>query len=117
MVVENCWFQCLSDCPLPSEEPCIWDDPDIPLPKDQDIFYDEFYLWREENKKLMRREPKDPLRARCNRCLSVRVAHADLLITCLNCGYTEPLIDFPCSETFWQFFEGVGAGVREATVK
>lgn len=102
----GCNFMCLTECPLPLEQDCIYDDPGIGM---LDLIeYPEFFWWQENHKKLVRREPKDPLRARCNRCLSVRVTHARLLITCKNCGYAEPLIDFPCSETFYSFFERKG---------
>ena len=42
-------------------------------------------------------EPEDPLQTRCPRCLSTEVAIGYPYIECKNCGYNEPLIDFPIS--------------------
>jgi len=92
-IIEECNFQCLSNCPLPPGQACLYDDPDIGM--FDLIKYPEFFDWREDNKKLVRPEPKDPTRTRCPRCLSVRVSIGYPYIKCKNCGYNEPWIDFP----------------------
>lgn len=87
-----CTFECLTHCPLAPGEDCFWDDPGIGM--FDLVEYPEFFWWREGNKKLVRREPKDTMRTRCPRCLSVRVGIGYPYIKCKNCGYNEPLIDF-----------------------
>lgn len=87
-----CTFECLTHCPL-DDGSCYWDDPLIGM--FDLIEYPEFFWWREDNKKLVRREPKDSTRTRCPRCLSVQVDLGYPYIKCKNCGYNEPLIDFP----------------------
>lgn len=53
------------------------------------------------------REPEDPLQTRCPRCLSTEVAIGYSYIECKNCGYNEPLIDFPISEDYRRWLEAV----------
>ena len=90
-----CTFECLTNCPLAPDGGCFYDDPDIV----DEIEEPEFFWWREDNKKLVRPEPKDSMRTRCPRCLSVRVDIGYPYIKCKNCSYNEPLIDFPVGIT------------------
>ncbi len=46
------------------------------------------------------KEPKDPMRSRCPRCLSTEVTIGYPYIECRNCNYNEPLIDFPISRYY-----------------
>lgn len=98
LTIEKCTWRCLSNCPLPPGMDCIWEDPDI---GEFDLVeYPEYFWWREDNKKLVRREPKNSLRARCPRCFSTKIVIGYPYIECRNCGYNEPLIDFPISHYY-----------------
>jgi len=68
------------------------------------VKYPEFLWWREDNKKLVRPEPGNPMQTRCPRCLSTWIIIGYPYIKCKNCGYNEPLIDLP---------ENIGRGVEE----
>lgn len=99
-LIEKCNFKCLTDCPLPPSLPCLWDDPVIGNKEyDEDPLFDadfpDFSWWRWDNEELAKSEPKDPTHTRCRRCLSVKVDIGYPYIKCKNCGYNEPLIDFP----------------------
>lgn len=95
LIIGDCNFQCLGGCPLPPGMDCLWDDPDIGM--SDLVEYPEFFWWREDNKKLVRPEPKDPMQTRCPRCFSTQVVIGYPYIECKHCGYNEPLIDFPIS--------------------
>ncbi len=111
--MEECDFQCLSNCPLPPGQDCLWDDPEFGM--FDLVEYPEFFWWRLEqvfdnseefleitpdmmNKYF--KEPEDPMQTRCRRCLSTEVVIGYPYIVCQHCGYNEPLIDFPISEYF-----------------
>lgn len=64
------------------------------------VEYPEFFWWRDDNKKLVRPEPKDPIQSRCPRCYSTKIAIGYPNIKCQNCGLCEPLIDFPISHYY-----------------
>lgn len=111
-----CTFQCLTHCPIPDGD-CIWSDPDIGC---YDLVeYPEFFWWRlghltEEQKRVLielgsdmmiitpdsmdefykEPEPVGDIH-RCRRCLSTNIHIRKVWIVCNNCGYGEPLIDFP----------------------
>ena len=91
----TCTFECLTHCPLAPDGGCFWDDPSIGA--FDEIEYPEFFWWRENNGKLVRPEPKNPLQTRCPRCLSTKIVVSYLYIECRNCNYNESLMDFPCS--------------------
>lgn len=91
----DCPWKCLTECPIPGQD-CYWDDPGYPILDE----VPELETWRELHKKLVRKEPKDPMRNRCPRCLSTKVIIGYPHIECRNCGYNEPLIDFPISQYF-----------------
>lgn len=96
--IQDCSFQCLSNCPLPPGIDCIWDDP---LTGMFDLVqYPEFFWWRVDNEELVRPEPEDPMQTRCPRCLSTEVAIGYPYIQCKHCGYNEPLVDFPISHYY-----------------
>lgn len=74
------------------------------------VKYPEFFWWRFEqifgdsNEFLIItpdmmdeyfKEPKDPMQTRCPRCYSTEIVVGYPYIQCQNCGYKEPLIDFP----------------------
>lgn len=103
-----CTFECLTHCPLAPDGGCFWDDPDIGM--FDLVEYPEFFWWRFEqmfgdSDELLEitpdmmdeyfKEPEDSTRTRCPRCLSVQVDIGYPYIWCKNCGYNEPLIDFP----------------------
>lgn len=97
-----CTFKCLTHCPLPPGRDCIWDDPGAPFNGFDDDFdalfeaeFPDFSWWREFNEELVRREPKDPTQTRCRRCWSIKVDVGYPYIQCRNCGYNEPLVDYP----------------------
>jgi len=88
----RCFWQCLR-CPFPNED-CLWDDPSFPIDRYE---YPPFFFWRASHESLVQPEPEDPLQTRCPRCFSTKVVIGYPYIECLNCGYNEPLIDFPIS--------------------
>lgn len=103
-----CTFKCLTYCPLAPGEDCLWDDP--PIGMFDLVEYPEFFWWRFEQifgvtKEELEitpdvmeeyfKEPEDPLQTRCPRCFSTQVTIGYPYIECRNCGYNEPLIDFP----------------------
>lgn len=93
-MISDCNFQCLSNCPLLPGLDCIYDDPDFPL----DVYqFPEFTFWRWEHEELVKPEPEDPMQIRCPRCFSTEVTLGYPYVECENCGYNEPLIDFPIS--------------------
>lgn len=114
-VLQDCDWQCLN-CPLPPGQDCLWDDPSI---GEFDLVeYPEFFWWRfnrifgdsdeflEITPDMMDeyfKEPNDPLQTRCPRCLSTEVTRGYPQMECKNCGYNEPLIDFPISYDFYRF--------------
>ncbi len=105
-MIQRCDFKCLSNCPLLPGEPCLYDDPDIvDRPGfDDELFeaeFPDFSWWREFNEELVKPEPEDKHKKRCPRCFSTEVTNCDQFIFCGNCGYNEPLMDYP-----------VGAGWR-----
>jgi len=51
------------------------------------------------------KEPEDPMQTRCPRCFSVEFIMGYPYMGCKHCGYEEPLLDFPCSETFYKHYE------------
>lgn len=89
----RCFWQCLR-CPF-SNEDCLWDDPLIGM--FDLVEYPEFFFWRVEHEGLAQPEPDNPMQSRCPRCYSIRIDFDYPYIRCLNCGYNEPLIDFPIS--------------------
>ena len=94
-----CTFKCLTNCPLGPGQECYWDDPGYPIL--DDLSLEECYaLWRDHNESLARPEPKDPLQTRCPRCFSTEVVRGYPYIECKNCGFNEPLIDFPISRYY-----------------
>ncbi len=95
----------LSACPYPQ---CLCPANDWGLV--DKIEYPEFFWWRFEQifggsdeflvitPDMMDeyfKEPEDSMQTRCPRCLSVEVDIGYPYIKCKNCGYNEPLIDFP----------------------
>ena len=46
------------------------------------------------------KEPDDPMTSRCPRCYSTNIGFGYPYIQCFNCGYNEPLIDFPISHYY-----------------
>jgi len=79
------------------------------------VEYPEFFWWRFEqvfgkSEEFLEitpdmvdgyfKEPEDPMQTRCPRCFSTRVDIGYPHITCKDCGYNEPLIDFPISHYF-----------------
>ncbi len=116
-----CTFQCLTNCPVPSEL-CFWDDPLIGM--FDGIKYPEFFGWRLEH--LMEDQKKQLIEIgsdlmiltpdcldefypestgnvyRCNRCHSTNVIFSEDWIICQYCGYNEPRIDYP----EWRKVEG-----------
>ena len=46
------------------------------------------------------KEPDDPMQSRCPRCYSTNIGFGYPYIQCFNCGYNEPLIDFPISHYY-----------------
>ena len=44
------------------------------------------------------KEPDNPMQSRCPRCYSTNISFGYPYIQCFNCGYNEPLIDFPISQ-------------------
>jgi len=89
------------------------------------VVYPEFFEWRfnqifgdsEEfliiTPNMMEeyfKEPEDPLQQRCNRCLSTDIIIGYPDMRCKHCGYTEPRIDFPVSEDWYQYYEKGGQG-------
>ncbi|GAJ01344.1 unnamed protein product [marine sediment metagenome] len=107
-IIKECSFQCLSNCPLPPSQDCLYDDPLIGM--FDRVEYPKFFQWRfeqifgnsdeflEVTPDMMDgyfREPEDRTQTRCPRCLSAQVDIGYPYIKCKNCGYNEPLIDFP----------------------
>ena len=88
-----CDFQCLTNCPLPPGQDCLYDDPMIGAFEDDER--SEFDYWRELHK--VHREPGGAT-PRCPRCYSTKVRFDDLYARCLGCRYSELLIDFPTSQ-------------------
>jgi len=114
----DCNHKCLTECPIPGQD-CYWDDPLIGM--FDLVEYPEFFWWRFErifgdsNEFLIItpdmmdeyfKEPEDPLQTRCPRCFSTQFIIGYPYMECKNCGYKEPLIDFPMSEDFYRFYEG-----------
>ena len=97
LFIGDCSFQCLTNCPLPPGQDCIWDDPDYPLDRYE---YPEHTFWRWDHEDLVRPEPVNPLQTRCPRCFSTAVIIGYPYIECRNCGYNESLIDFPISRYY-----------------
>lgn len=99
--LEICNFKCRTECPIPPgryQSNCIWDDPLMGM---FDLFqYPEHTFWRWDHEELVRPEPVDPLQTRCPRCFSTEFIIGYPYIECKNCGYNEPLIDFPISQYF-----------------
>ncbi len=101
-----CTFQCLTHCPLPPNQDCLWDDPGIG--EDLEVVYPDFFWWRlnnlpEDKQPLIvtpdsmdefYKEPEGNVQ-RCNRCLSTNVHFGEEWIVCKDCAYNEPLYDFP----------------------
>lgn len=94
--LEECDFQCLTNCPMePLGKDCLWDDPGIGM---FDLYqYPEHTFWRWDHEDLVRPEPEDPTQLRCPRCFSTEFIVGYPYIECKNCKYNEPLIDFPIS--------------------
>lgn len=102
----QCSYQCLTNCPSPDS--CYWDDPLIG--KFDLVQYPLFDEWRFLNEHLVRPEPEDPYQTRCPRCYSTDFHLGYPFMVCRNCGYEEPLIDFPISESWYCYFEtSIGA--------
>jgi len=70
------------------------------------VEYPEFTIWRWENEDKVEPEPESPLTRRCPRCYSTQIIIGYPYIFCQHCGYDEPLIDFPMSESYYLFLEG-----------
>lgn len=95
--IQDCGFQCLSNCPLPPSQDCLWDDPLIGM---FDLMeYPEHTFWRWDHEELVKPEPEDPMQSRCPRCYSTKIGFGYPYIQCFHCGYNEPLIDFPIGGT------------------
>jgi len=107
-IIKECNFQCLSNCPLPLNQDCLYDDPDIGM--FDLVEYPEFFWWRFEqvfgnSSEFLEitpdmmdeyfKEPDNPLQSRCPRCHSSRIVIGYPYIWCRHCGYNEPLIDYP----------------------
>lgn len=100
--MEECDFQCLTNCPMePLGKACLYDDPLIGM---FDLMeYPEFFFWRanhEDECSIKHAEPEDSMQTRCPRCLSVEVAVGYPCMECQHCGYSEPLVDFPTSRCY-----------------
>jgi len=100
--MEECNFQCLTNCPMELlGKDCLWDDPLIGM--FDEYQYPEFFFWRvdhEDECGIKHTEPGDPMQTRCPRCLSIEVVIGYPYIECRHCGYNEPLIDFPISRYY-----------------
>jgi len=96
--MEQCKYQCLTDCPMaPLGKDCLWDDPGIGM--FDLVEYPEFFFWRIDHG--MGEHAVRPREGNsCPRCYSIEIVMDYPDIRCLNCGYNEPLIDFPISHYY-----------------
>jgi len=68
---------------------------------------DEFLIITPDMMDEYFKEPDDPLQTRCPRCMSIEVIIGYPDMVCQSCGYNEPLIDFPMSESFYGYYEAM----------